>query len=420
MDYKKKEFLSYNLHMIKTNKFKTTNVELLFSRDIKKEDITITNFLTSIMTYSTKKYNRRIKLSQKIEDLYAARLFSNCYRVGNQYIVDFTLKFLNDKYGEPGLFNGALDLLHEVVFSPNVENGLFDEKTFDVVKIDEKNQIERLLEDRRKYAGLKLFELTDPNAVFSINLKGYLDDLDKITRANLYEYYKDFINCNKIDIFVIGDIDFDEVEKMITRKFIFKQKRVEDNFEVYDWSKKKKRKNEVIEYDNTNQAKLSISCRIDNITNYERNYVLSLYNIILGGSSDSKFFKNIREKFSLCYYISSSPQRMDNMLTISSGITKENYSKAMILINKEMNDMKKGNISNEEMEKAKKFYLTSLEEVEDNPSQIINVYYSMDKFGLDDIEERKNIVSRITKEQIVELAKKISIDTIFLLGGDKK
>ena len=88
--------------MIKTDKFKTINVELLFSRDIKKEDVTITNFLTSIMTYSTKKYNRRIALSQKIEDLYAARLFSNCYRVGNQYTIDFTLRFLNDKYGEPG------------------------------------------------------------------------------------------------------------------------------------------------------------------------------------------------------------------------------------------------------------------------------------------------------------------------------
>ena len=420
MEYIKRELPSYNLHMIKTKKFKTTNIEVLFCNDIKKEEVTITNFLTSIMTYSSKKYCKRIELSHKIEDLYAAKLFTNCYRIGNQYTTDFTLKILNDSYGEKGLFNQAIDLLSEIIFNPNVENEMFDEKSFNIVKNDEKSHIERFQEDRKRYAGLRLLELTDPNADFSINLKGYIEDLNKITRENLYTYYKKFIKCDKIDIFVIGDIEFDKVEKIITEKIHFQLNREKDSFKDYQWKEKRKKINEVIENDNTSQSKLSIACRIDNMTEFEKNYVLSLYNIILGGSSDSKFFKNIREKFSLCYYISSNPYRMDNLLTISSGITKCNYSKIMILINKEMNDMKKGNITDEEIEKAKKFYITSLEEVEDNPSQIINIFYSMDKFNIGNIEERKMEISKITKEDIVHLANKISIDTIFLLGGDKK
>lgn len=420
MNYIKKCLPSFNLHMIQTDKFKTTTIEVLFNRDIKKEEITILNFLTSIMTYSTKKYDKRRFMAERLEELYAAKLIVNNYRLGNQYIADFTMKLLDDKYSEKGLFSDAIDLLKEILFNPNVKDNKFDKKSFDVVKHDEKSHIERLEENRRKYAMLRLFELTDSNASFSFNLKGYLEDLEKIDRENLYSMYKEFIKCNKIDIFIIGNIDFDYVEKIVSEKLIFPSKRVLDSSLLNHTERIRDNLQEVIEEDNTNQSKLCISYRLDNIDDYERNYVLSLYNIILGGSTDSKFFKNIREKFSLCYYISSASYRLDDIVTVSSGITKENYSKVISLIEKEMNDMKNGNISDDELEKAKSYYYSSLEEIEDNPSQIIGIYFSMDKLGLGDIEERKKIVSKITKEEIMNLAAKISIDTIYMLGGDKK
>ncbi len=420
MDYIKRILPSYNLHMIKTKRFKTTSIEILFSRDIKKEEITITNFLSSIMNYSNKKYNQTWRLAQKAEELYAAKIFFNNYRLGNQYITDFTMKILNDRYGEEGLFSDCIDLLKDILFFPNVDNGLFDKKSFDVVMNDEKSQIERLKEDNRKQSMIRLLELTDDKAEFSFNAKGYLEDLNKINRDNLYKYYKDFIKCNKIDIFVLGDIDFDYVERIITEKLVFNEKRIEDTSFLTKRNNLRKKVQEVIEPDNTNQAKLSISYRLKDITEFERNYVLSLYNIILGGSADSKFFKNIREKFSLCYYISSTTFRLDNLLTVSSGITKDNYSKIKTLIDKEMDDMKKGNITEEELSKAKEYYLSTIDEMLDNPSQIIGIYFSMDKIGLDDIEKRKEIIKNIKIEDIVKLSNKIFIDTIYLLGGDGK
>ncbi len=420
MDYIKKELPSYNLHMIKTNKFKTTSIEVLFSKDIKKEEITITNFLASIMNYSTKIHNQTWRLAQRAEELYAARLIFNNYRLGNQYITDFTMKILNDKYAEEGLFSDCIDFLKEELFYPNVDNGLFDKKSFDVVMNDEKTQIERLKEDPRKYSMMRLFELTDDKAEFSFNPKGYLEDLNKINRDNLFKYYKEFIKCNKIDIFVIGDIDFDYVEKVITEKLVFNEKRVKDSSFMTKKDKVRKKVQEVIESDNTNQAKLSIAYRLRDLTEYERDYVLSLYNIILGGSADSKFFKNIREKFSLCYYISSTTYRLDNLLTVSSGITKDNFDKVKTLIDKEMNDMKKGKISDEELNKAKEYYVSTLDEMLDNPSQIIGIYFSIDKIGLADIEKRKEIIKKITIDDIVKLSNKVYLDTIYLLGGDSK
>ena len=321
--------------MIKTDKFKSTSIEVIFGNEIKKENITINNFLSSILTYTSKKYNTKVKYARKIEDLYATVISSNTYRVGNVLNMDFNLKVLDDKYTEDGLFNEAIEFLYETIFNPNVKNGLFDEDSFNVIKMEEKSQIERIREDQRAYASLKSLELFDSNSPVSYNLKGYMSDLEQITRSNLYEYYKKVIKESFVDIFVIGDIDFDKVEKIITDIFVFENNKNSIDKIYLDYKKHQKKPKEEIMKDKTNQSKLSICCTIEDMTKYERNYVLNLYNIILGGSSDSKFFKNIREKYSLCYYAVTRANKTDNILTISSGINKENYSKMLILIEKE-------------------------------------------------------------------------------------
>lgn len=420
MEYIKKENEHYNLHMIKTDKFKSTSIEIIFSREIKKEEITLTNFLTSIMTYTTKKYNTKIKFAQELENLYAARVFPSCYRLGKNMNVDFNMKVLNDKYAEDGLLDKAFEFLKEVIFNPKVENNEFSKDEFEIIKNEEISQIERFKEDTRKYAMLRLMELTDSTKPFSYNLKGYMEDLNKITRANLYDFYKKFINDSTVDIFIVGNIDFDKVSKIVFDKFNFLNKKIEKDSLMIEWNDYNKERKEVVENDNTNQAKLGVSCRLQNITKFERDYVLNIYNTILGGTPDSKFFKTIREKFSLCYSVLSGANKLDNLLIITSGIAKENFKKAMILIEKEMDNMKKGDFTKEEIDRAKVCYLSGLDEIEDNPHQIIAHYYAMDKLGSDDLDVKRKMINKVTKEDIIKLSNKIYIDTVFLLGGDKK
>ena len=420
MKYVKKELPSYNLHMIQTDKFKSVHIEVIFGQKIKKDKITINNFLSTIMTYSTKKYNTKIKYARRLEELYAVSMYSNCFRLGNSMNIDFSMKILNDKYAEKGLLEKAIDFLYEVLFNPNVENNQFDKNSFNVIMHNEKSQIERFKEDQRSYAVLRLLELYNEDAPYSFNMRGYLDDLNKITPQSLYEYYKEFIKCNDIDIFVIGDIDCDYVEKIISNKIKFNNTKEKDKDVIIEAKKHREKPLEIIENDNTNQSKLNIVCSLENINEFEKKYVLMIYNIILGGNADSKFFKNIREKYSLCYYATSNANKLDNIMLISSGINKENYSKILILINKEMQDMREGIFSDEDVEKAKTYYISALEEVEDNPSQIISAYHATDKLGMDELEKRKEQIKKITKEDIISVANKVFVDTIFLLGGDKK
>jgi len=145
---------------------------------------------------------------------------------------------------------------------------------------------------------------------------------------------------------------------------------------------------------------------------------LTIYSIILGMGGDSKLFQNIREKHSVAYYINATPNKLDNILIIRAGITKENFKKVVKLVEAELQAMRKGNFTEEDIQKAKELFHTSLDELEESPSRIINAYYMMELLGIDDIKTRREKMDQVTKEEIVAVAKKVKIDTIYCLEGE--
>ena len=417
MQYKKVQLGSYNLHMIKTDRFKTVNMQIVLSDSIKKEDITKRNFLSDMLTYSCEKYKTKRDISIASQDLYAASVYSTCYRLGNYYNTDINLYFLNEKYSEEGMTEKSLDFLKEIIFNPNVEDNKFDSTSFNVIKNNMRIQIKSIKEDPRKYSMIKMLENMDKNMPYSYHGFGYLEDLEKITEENLYEYYQDFLRKSNIEIFIIGDIDFDNIEKLVREKFKFNVYKKKKEEPIIIHKKIRTRAKTIVEEDEINQSKLTIGCKINGLTDFEKNYVLTIYNIILGGDSDSLLFKNVREKNSLCYYVSSSSNKMDNLLIISSGIAKNNFKKTLSLIKKEMKNIEKGNFNEELIEKAKIRYNSVLDEMYDYPNRIISAYYASEILGVDFPDVRKKKIMEVTKEDIVGICKKIKMDTIYLLGG---
>ena len=108
--------------------------------------------------------------------------------------------------------------------------------------------------------------------------------------------------------------------------------------------------------------------------------------MILGGSSESKFFQIIREKNSLSYYTNSSLNKLDSLMLIAAGISKENFDKTVKLIKKLMKEMEDGIFSDEELNNAKLTATTSIRMSEDNQEGIINNYLfnDLDNFPLPD------------------------------------
>ena len=206
MDYVKKENGAYNLHIIKTNLYKTITVKIFFREEALKENITKRNFLSRMMMLGSNDYKTKVELTKAEQNLYAVNIASTNRRIGNYLDTGISLKVLHDKYTEEGNFLKSLDLLNSIIFNPKVDNNAFDEVDFNTVYEEYKADLESLVENKMSYALIKGLEATAKDSVISYRGIGYLEDLEKITKENLFDYYKEVINHNYVDIFVLGDV----------------------------------------------------------------------------------------------------------------------------------------------------------------------------------------------------------------------
>lgn len=413
MDYKKIEHKNYNLHIINTDKFKTINVRINFKRRIKKDEITIRTLLNDLLINTSKKYKTSRDIVIETEELYDLGISSSPYKSGNYHIISFKETFLNEKYTEKDMNKKSIEFLLELIFNPNTSDNKFDKEYFDLIKRTVENDIKSLKDNTKKYSVTRLYEKMDKGPL-SYRSCGYLEDLDKITEENLYDYYKSVIENDKIDIFIIGNIK-ENLENLFN-KYIPDTIRIEDNISHYLDLEIKDEK-EFRESINTNQSKLSIGLKIKDITDFELKYVINLYSLILGGSSSSKLFTVVREENSLCYYINSTVSVLSKIITITAGINSSDYDKTIKLIKEQLENIKNGDITDEEIKEAKKIYISGCKEIEDSPVSIINNYLSHEYANLDLVNDRIINIEKVTKQDIINLSKKIVIDTIFLLEG---
>ncbi len=417
MEYKKVDMHAYNLHMIKTSNFKRIFVKINFRKPIEKSDITNLNFLSDILLDSTKNFPDNRSLAIEAEKNYDLNVSSTNTRLGNYINSSYQMVSLNEKYTEKGSFSKAFDFFMEILFKPNAKNKKFDEKSFNIIKNTMESQIKSIKENKGKYSVMRMLEIMDSNSPISLRGIGYMDDLEAITPSSLYEYYEMMLNQNLIDIFVLGDIDFNKITEMFREKFKVNTLKKPKKELICIQSGSKSVPQKIIEFDDITQAKLAIGCKLNNLTEFESKYVMVIYNMILGEGCDSKFFKEIREKKSLCYYVNSSYTRIDNLFTIVSGIDKDKLNNVVDSIKMCMKDMTKGTFTDEEIEIAKNNINCSLDSIYDSPTRIMNTYFCTEVTELDPLDVRRKKYNEVTREDIIKVSKKIKIDTIYLLSG---
>lgn len=418
MEYKKINLNSYNIHFIKTDIFKTIEVRVVFCDEFSKEEISKRNFLFDILVNSTKNYPTKRLLSLRCQELYSMLLSTSNFRIGNYLFSKVGLSFLNPKYTEESMLEDSLGLLFEVLFNPMVDNSRFISDDFNRIKKELLNEIETIKEQPRIYAVSRMLEEMGVNEPYRYHGYCYASDLEKITEESLYDYYKQVLNSNLVDVFVVGDFDFDKMEKIIRENLqITTIKRPKkDIFVKHDKFRKRIRK--VIETGNYQQSKLSVGLKIKEMTEFEMRYVSGIYNLLLGGIGDSLLMQNVREKASLAYYATSSINKVDNIIMINCGINGNNLDKTLQIIKKTLKQIENGGFSEEDIKKCQFDYLSSLDTAMTNSVNIIDLKLS-EHLGLtDDIETRKEQIMRVTKKDIIDYSKKVLIDTVYLLKGE--
>ena len=264
MKYKKMSTYSYNLHVIKTDKFKTVTVKINFKRKLVKNEITYRNMIINTLCESTSEYPSKRLMTIATENLYDLS--------GSYNIMSFDITFLNDEYTEKGMLDKSIKFLADLIFKPNIEKSntktRFNDENFKLAYNLLKDNIISSKENPDSYSRVRMLENMEPNSPLSYRSCGYIEDLEKIDSIKLYKYYETMLKCDIIDIFVIGNVNDRHIKKVIEDNFsgikTFK-KPTESHFIM---PKKSRLIPKVIkETQKINQSKLVLGYKIDKMTN---------------------------------------------------------------------------------------------------------------------------------------------------------
>lgn len=418
MKYKTYNCNSFNIYTIKTDRFKTSHLEVIFKNVLKKEEIGTYSFLADMLSEGCKKYPRKKDLITRFEELYKIVIYASTMRVGNVIDLHVSLDFINPEYIEDeGYIEDVIKTLFEVILNPNVCNDEFDLKTFNIVKERLRREINSLKENPVKQSIKEAIKTMDSNSPTSYEILGTIEELENITPAKLYKAYKSLRKNFKVDVFLIGNLDMDNVASLI-KKYFKNRYIVSDNFEVMvDNKETKKVKEKAMKSDNI-QTNLVMLFNLKNLSELEKNITLNCFNYLYGsGGLTSKLYKSIREENSLCYAINSMYLKYDKLLMVQISLDNCNVKKAISLVKKELKSMQNGNFSEEEVRDAINNMVISLDMSLDNNIAILNNYVFNIYDKLPSIEERKEYFKKLTKEDIVNVSKKVKLNTIFTLEG---
>ena len=404
------------LNYIPMTKLKTTTIGIYLSRELNRDEASKNAILPHILKNGCKKIENRTEIEHFLENLYGAKKSAGIAKKGNFHILCFEGETISDKFAPNGerLAEELLKLLLAIIFDAKDE---FDQDVFLTERQNSITKIKSIINDKRIYANYRCQEEMSKGDVFSISRLGYTEDMEKLTKEELYNHYKKIIVSSLIDIYICGDVDFSEIEKTV-KATLQKIKFQHADRASETILKDKKEINFVTEKMNVTQGKLSMGFLTHINPTDEDSIALVLANTIFGGGAQSKLFNNVREKLSLAYYAGSVLNRAKGFLTVNAGIETENFEKTKAEIILQLEEMKKGNISEDEISSSKNFIINSLNAYDDDQFEMIS-YYQGERLMQSDmeIEDYKEKILELEKDDIVRVISKVTLDTVYFITG---
>ena len=422
MNYIKEEIKKgVTIHKINTNKFKTNLYAVFIATPLKRENVTKNALIASILRRGSKNIPSQDIISKKLEEMYAASFDCGIEKTGDNQIIKFYLETINEEFlpEKEELTKKSIDILFDIIFNPLTQNGGFKKEYFESEKQNLKQIIESKIDNKRAYSFERCIEEMFKNEPYGLYKFGYVEDLDKITPQDLYEHYKNLISKAKIDIFLSGELKDNSILNIIKENEKIKELNEREAEYIQNSEKTNKievKETQVVEeHMQVGQGNLVLGLNINANMN-DSKFVASVYNAILGGGANSKLFQNVREKQSLAYTAGSTYRRQKNVIFIRCGIEIKNYEKALNTIKEQLNDIAEGNFSEEDINNSKELISESIRSITAEQDTEVTYYYGQelsDSFTSIDVYIEK--INNVTKEEIQEMAKNISINTIYFL-----
>ena len=409
-----------------TNKFKNNEIAVFLEVPLKRETITKNAILPAVLRRGSANYTSQLEIGKALENMYGASFNAGVEKTGESLILKFYIESLCDEYikEKANLAEESIKLLFDIIFNPYVQNNSFSEEYVSQEKKNLADIINSRSDDKRVYAVNRCIEEMFKGEPYGLYKYGYAEDLKDITASSLYEYYLKMLKECKMYVIINGK----EAENITISQTPYD---IEELKTIVDTSKKENKNQKKVEQNNHNQSEEKVITEELDVTQgklmigldvaSENKFATSMYNVVLGGSANSKLFQNVREKASLAYSASSSYIRRKNAIIIKTGIELKNYEKTLSIIKAQLQDMKDGKITDDEVKSAKQLAVSSLKMIPESQDETITFNLDQDMYGENlTVEEYIKKVEAVTKEQIIDVANKVKINTIYYLKDKEK
>ncbi len=412
------------LSAIRTDKFKAGLITFTVNLPLTKENIAYNMLLCSALKRGTQKYPSLAALNKRLDELYSSSMDIRSARLGKNLTFTVSADMLENRYVPDGtdILGGILELVEETIFHPKLIDGFFSDGIVEQEKRFLIDSINALVNNTRSYASTRLSELMFSQDTEFPTKEELISIISKIDKTKLTEYNIRLWCSSPLNIFYIGSLSTDEISSLILS--LFSPWAVKYTTEtIFPYAEPVCEYKALTEQMPVSQGKLAMGFKLGAVAseNDDSHYTAIVLNELFGGSAASKLFLNVREKMSLCYYCSSSYDRYTGTLTVSSGIENKNREIAERAILAELNDIKNGNITDTELEAAKKSLLNSYRQFTDSPYDLQSFYGNRGFFGFSEtIEIAKSKISKVKVEDISALAKNIVNDSLFYIEGMSK
>ncbi|WP_366249639.1 pitrilysin family protein [Terribacillus aidingensis] len=404
------------LHLIPTKKYKTISIAVKLQAPLERETITARALLPYVLQQGTANLTDARALRLKLDDLYGAILSITGTKKGEKHIITLRLDVANENYlsDRTPLFEKAVDLLREILFEPKTENEAFTESIVSREMQTLKQKMVALKDDKMSYANMRLIDEMCKGEPYSLHVHGYEEELKDMDGRKLYGFYEKMLKQDKMDIYILGDVERELAEKAV-EPFLERDiaSHEEGTASVHPASADVK---EVIEVQDVQQAKLHLGYRT-NIRYDDPDYAaLQVFNGLFGGFPSSKLFRNVREKHSLAYYAASRFESHKGLLFVFSGIDPKDYQKAKEIIDAQLAAMQAGEFEESEVEEIKDLIISQILETIDNPAGHIETLYQQVMGNKNiTIEQMLDTIRLVSLDDVLQVAKKVQLDTVYLL-----
>ncbi len=406
-----------NLYVLPTDKFKTVSISYCFHRDL-DENYTYNALIPAVMKRGCQGYETIRDMERYLESQYGAIFDVGIQKKGERHILRFSMDVVNDNYiphGGTAVVAQAFHFLNRVITKPILEEGVFKSEYVDQEKINLRNRIESLINDKMSYSMERCIQFMCQKEKYSRYVYGSVEDIDKIDNINLYDVYNDILTTSPLDIFVVGDIDSTKVQNLLEGTLKLDRGIIK---KIPETAIKKMgiEPKEYIEQMDITQGKLNIGFRTNTSFTEEDYYPLVVCSSVLGGGPHSKLFMNVREKASLAYYAFSQLEKFKGLMFIGAGIDFDNYDRTFEIINAQLEDIRNGIISDKELDASKRSIITALKGIKDQPGQIIDYYLGNVVANTDQsIDDFIDSIEKVDRDEVTRVSHKIKLDTIYFL-----